>query len=288
MDAFRITLRSLYVIGFAVIAIAATVGYPYYALPLVERPHSNMHELFKPAGIWGHGLGVIGSAFVLLLLLYSARKRQLWGLRAGRLSRWLDVHIFLGVMGPLLITLHTALKFGGIVSISYFSMVIVALSGVFGRYIYMQIPRDSRGHKLSLEDATRRLTELRESLRSIKGVAPDLLDAITHHVSESTARQRSRSRPILGTIAGDLAMPFRMQRVRRLLKRANVAPSTKHEIIQLVRAQTLLRRRISLHDTIAHVFHMWHVFHKPFAYIMIVIMFVHIGVVVLFGYKWVF
>ena len=40
--------------------------------------------------------------------------------------------------------------------------------------------------------------------------------------------------------------------------------------------------------TVNQVFHYWHVIHKPFAYVMILIMVVHITVVVAMGCAWIF
>ena len=39
------------------------------------------------------------------------------------------MHLFCGVVGPVLVTFHTSFKFNGLVSVAYWSMVIVMLSG---------------------------------------------------------------------------------------------------------------------------------------------------------------
>lgn len=46
----------------------------------------------------------------------------------------------MGLFGPILITYHTTYKLGGIVAVSFWSMVVVMVSGIIGRYIYVQIP----------------------------------------------------------------------------------------------------------------------------------------------------
>jgi hypothetical protein len=38
----------------------------------------------------------------------------------------------------------------------------------------------------------------------------------------------------------------------------------------------------------SELLHHWHVFHKPFAYVMLFIMVLHVGVTVAFGYTWIF
>jgi len=288
---FKFMLRMLYAIGLTVVVFAAVTGLSYYGTPVSERPHLPAHQALKPGGVWGHGYGVIGSAMILLLFLYSGRKKRLPGLRSGRLRRWLDVHIFFGVMGPLLITLHTAMKFHGIVSISYFSMAAVALSGVFGRYVYMQIPKDVRGDTISLEQLQRRDAEISETIRATLHAPEDVHERIMAVLKDNPS-QPSLSKPaaIVTAIADDIALPFRMRRLRRYIRARgrNVPSDTLNEVVSLAREKALLKRRITLLNAMKSMFHYWHVIHKPFAYIMVIIMFVHIVVTVSFGYRWVF
>jgi hypothetical protein len=286
---FRRFLHGLYAVGFVAIGGMLALAYPYYALPVEERPHSPMHAAFKPGGSWGHGFGIIGSALVLLLFLYSVRKRRWLGLRLGRLSRWLDVHILFGIMGPLLITLHTAGKLGGIVSISYFSMLAVAFSGVFGRYIYMQIPRDVRGHTIGLDAVERRIGEIEESLRADYGLPGDVVDGI-RRFAQSAEHDAKGVRAFMQTIVHDLTLRRRVARLRRFIRQGHqeIPEEALGDIVRLAREQSVLRRRVALLGAMTRMFHHWHVFHKPFAVIMIVIMFVHVGVTIAFGYRWVF
>jgi len=91
---FRICLGVLYLIGLFAVGYFLWSGWEYYSLSLIERPHSESHALLKPGGLLGHGFGIIGSSMIVLLFLYSIRKRRRFGLRYGRMSRWLDIHIW--------------------------------------------------------------------------------------------------------------------------------------------------------------------------------------------------
>ena len=71
------------------------------------------------------------------------------------MKTWLEVHIFCGIVGPVLVTFHTSFKFNGIVSVAYWSMVAVVLSGFVGRYLYVRIPRSLRGIELTQRGARR-------------------------------------------------------------------------------------------------------------------------------------
>jgi len=85
-----------------------------------------------------------------------ARKRFRSLHRIGILKHWLEFHIFLCTLGPILVLYHTSFKFGGLVAISFWSMVAVFLSGIIGRFIYIQIPRTIEGRELS-EDEVREM-----------------------------------------------------------------------------------------------------------------------------------
>jgi hypothetical protein len=282
-------MHGLYAAGLVSIGGMLAAGYPYYSLTVEERPHSPLHTVFKPGGTWGHGFGIIGSALVLLLFLYSARKRRWLGLRFGRLSRWLDVHILFGIMGPLLITLHSAGKLGGIVSISYFSMLAVALSGVFGRYIYMQIPRDLRGHTVGLDTVQKRVGEIEALLGTDYALPSDVIEGV-RRFARSAARDSGGLRAVGQTLLHDLTLRRRAARLRRFIRQGHqeIPEQALNDIVALAREQSVLVRRVALLGAMTRMFHHWHVFHKPFAVIMIVIMFVHVGVTIAFGYRWVF
>jgi hypothetical protein len=95
--------------------------------------------------LFGHGLGIFG--FILMLMtetLYSLRKRTRsasW----GKMSTWLQFHIFTGLVGPYMVLLHTSWKFNGLAGAVTLLTLIIVLSGVVGRYIYTRIPRTLDG-----------------------------------------------------------------------------------------------------------------------------------------------
>ncbi len=283
-------LLLLYTAGFAAVGTLSWRGRLYYALPLVERPHSPLHAMLKPGGLWGHGLGIIGSGMILLLFLYSARKRRVFGLRWGRISRWLDVHIFLGIIGPLLVTLHTSMKFNGIVAISYFSMLAVMFSGFLGRYIHMQIPRDASGEALSMQEIISKDRLISKILLEEYKISPATLERIQRLAGTQAARQTRGFLALLAIFKNDLLRPYQFWRLRRYARAQNhdIPPQALQEMMRLARQKILLVRRRAFLDYIHRIFHYWHVIHKPFAYVMVIIMFVHISIALTFGYRWIF
>jgi len=275
-------LLALYLVSFAVVAWLFMRGASYYETPLRERAHHEGYWDYKAGGRVGHGLGIVGSSMMVVMLLYSVRKRVPALRRAGPLSGWLDAHIYLGVFGPLLVVLHSAFKVQGLVALSFWSMVLVALSGVLGRYLYLQIPRTRAGEELALADLEKQDRELTELLRGRFGLSEQQLaglDAVPG------------SRPRAGFVAGLFGILVDDLRLRSSVRRfaagcRSVPRAVFRDFERVVRQKAVVRRRILLWNRLHSLFHYWHVLHKPFAVVMYVFMIVHIAVALMTGYGW--
>jgi hypothetical protein len=95
--------------------------------------------------LFGHVLGILG--FLLMLMtetLYSLRKRTR-SARWGRMSDWLQFHIFTGIVGPYMVLLHSSCKFNGLAGATMLLTIVIVISGFIGRYIYTRIPRTLDG-----------------------------------------------------------------------------------------------------------------------------------------------
>ncbi len=289
MKIHRTLLAVLYIAGFLLAALVAADGLDYYITPLAQRPHQAEHAELKPGGTIGHGLGILGSSMIMLLFLYSLRRRNLVGLRFGDIAKWLDLHILLGILGPVFITLHTCFKFGGIVAVSFWSMVAVAASGVAGRYLYVQIPRTISGDELTLKEMEERSRELGLLLEEY-GMDEKVLAEVRAVSGTRPDRQRGTLMAIPAIIFNDLTRPFKLYGLKKRLRRSGIADSTHDtgDLMEIIRKHSLLVRKIRMLSTIQRLFHLWHVVHKPFATVMVLIMLVHVTVAILFGYRWVF
>jgi hypothetical protein len=102
-------------------------------------------EIPPASELFGHSMGIVG--FILMMLtetLYSFRKRSR-SVRWGKMSTWLQTHIFMGLVGPYMVLLHTSWKFNGLAGVTTLLTVIIVLSGFVGRYIFTRIPRTLDG-----------------------------------------------------------------------------------------------------------------------------------------------
>lgn len=260
----------------------------YYLTHQLKRPHREAHSAWKPGGFWGHGLGIVGSMMVLIMLLYSIRKRIRVFRRWGKLSSWLNYHIFLGITGPILITFHTSFKFGGLVSISYWSMMAVMLSGFIGRYIYVKIPRKVSGEEYSLKEFETEHQALRIRLEKEFELTREQLTKVEELAGIDKIRKRGMW-GIFTIFVMDLFSTITTRRiVKNVRKLVTIPPEQAREFRRLLKKRIKAARRIAFWKSANKLFHYWHVIHKPFAYTMIVIMIVHVVVTVSLGYTWVF
>lgn len=262
-------------------------GLEYYRTGLAERAYNSGHDTLKPSGIMGHGLGILGSLLIIIgVSSYMVRKRYRFMSRTGLVKYWLEFHIFLCTLGPVLILFHTAFKFGGLVAVSFWSMVAVFLSGIAGRFIYLQIPRSIEGRELDLNEVRSMKSSLTEILKSSYGLDEASYGKIVESIEKKT---EISSRNLLVSLIRNYNDDRKsVHSVRRELKRINIHGNDYRKIVSLVRTDIKLSRRIERLDSMKNLFKYWHVAHLPFALVMLFIMVIHVGVTILFGYKWIF
>jgi hypothetical protein len=289
VTAYNLFFRLVYTISFLFIAYQVIANFSFYSTPYEQRPRHQDYRELRPAGRAGHALGVVGSGMMLFMLLYSLRKRTKVFGKAGQLRKWLDVHIYFGIIGPLLVVLHTSFKVQGLVAVSFWSMVAVALSGVFGRYLYLQIPRDVGGVELGRDDLDKLRMKLGERLEHGIEIEDDQVERIRSRLASKVTEDSGYLRSLLILFLEDIARPFKIRKLRKeLSKDLNLSHEAAREIVSLFLEQALLKRRVMLLNQVQTLFHYWHVFHKPFAIIMYLIMIVHVVVAVWLGYVWIF
>jgi hypothetical protein len=236
----------------------------------------------------GYALGIVGGSLMLLLLVYSLRKRWSWLRFLGSTPSWFRFHMVLGVLGPLCILYHSNFSTGATNSnVALFCMLTVAGSGLIGRYIYAHIHHGLYGRKLVLGE----LRESAESLRAHEriGFLPELaarLDAAEQRVLRAGARLS------LFGLLKPLTIAFMTTRLRwRLLayvRRSLRASARTNPVIASQRkrlratARSYIQRRLAATRRVAafqsyeRLFSLWHTLHVPLIFMMVIAAVVHI------------
>ncbi|MFA5327852.1 MAG: hypothetical protein WC384_08690 [Prolixibacteraceae bacterium] len=283
----RVYIGILVLIVILTAAYLAFQGYDYYKLSVENRFFHPEHQLLKPSGLLGHGFGIIGSLMMLVgVASYMLRKRVNKFSRIGILKYWLEFHIFLCTLGPILVLYHTAFKFGGMVAISFWSMVAVVASGIIGRYIYLQIPRTIEGREMNLSEINQVREELINRMINVYKMEGSVLDQILNAVKKRP--DRSGKSMLKRSIQKFIFERKTLKEVRLILKSNQVKGKSFRDVVGIIKEEIKLNRKIDRLISMQNLFKYWHVAHLPFALLMLIIMLIHVAVTITFGAHWIF
>jgi dihydropyrimidine dehydrogenase (NAD+) subunit PreT len=272
-------LRFLYAVaGLSVLAYLAWKGWDYYPLSRPERKLSPLHVAFRSAGAWGHGVGIVATAFMLSNFFYAVRKRTRALTGLGNIKGWLDFHVFVGFMSPLVIAFHAAFQANNqLAAGTYSALGVVVGTGIVGRYIYGLVP--AHGDRAEeLEDLSGNFERLRAF------AAPEL--AGTSGGAALLARITSpvRSGSFLALF---LRFPFevaatrlRLFILRRRLLHPHVYPDLRSALLKLTR----LRWQLRFYGSLKRLLRGWRLFHATLAVFLVLALTAHIGVSLYLGY----
>ena len=294
-------LRHRMLLGIAWLAMLAFIGWvvfsglAYYRLDQADRVYSPAHAVFRPSGSMGLKLGIFGLFLFFCLFVYPVRKRSKWLSSIGKTKNWLDFHVLFGISAPLIITLHSSFKFGGLAGVAYWIMISVAVSGFIGRYIYAQVPRSLNTAEMTLTEMQTMSAELARDLANESVVDWHHLEPL---LALPSASQVNRM-PVLGALWWmlrlDLARPFHVSRIRRRalgpwgrVRSLGGFLSSGQQRIEVViaaaRKQSWISSKMLFLRRIQQMFHLWHVIHRPFSYSFAALAVIHIVLAVSLGY----
>lgn len=283
---------------FATLIIALTVyGYDYYTLGLEDRPFSPKHLALRPQGAIGIKLGWLGVIMFLIIFLYPLRKAWPWLMKKGSSRHWLDYHVILGISAPFVIAFHSSFKFKGFAGMAFWIMFAVSVSGIVGRYLYGQIPRNLKAAELTRRELQELHQKFAGELKQQRLISEDDLRALLTLPSQERIDGFSMLTALGYMFILDGARAMRVARLRRhaldfgdKVKTLGGFLSTGNYHVEravvAAREDAALTKRILFLKRSEQVFHLWHVIHKPFSYTFALLALFHIGVALSMGYRW--
>jgi hypothetical protein len=236
---------------------------------------------FRSGDEVGYWLGVSGGTMMLLLLLYPVRKYFKFTHRWGKVKWWFLVHMLLGVGGPLLILLHSTFHLGSVnAAVALFSMLVVAGSGIVGRFLYLRIHRGLHGEKNSLVELQKRAGLAEGEVQSRFRFAPEVARHLMKFESEALAGKPGlanalrrvtwlpiRQRIVYRACMGELDRRLRIIAEEKAWTRGQFR--RRRGRIHLT-ARNYLRcvSRVAQLSAYERLFALWHVLHAPFVYLL--------------------
>lgn len=287
----KVSLRSLlgwvFLWGFGVgllgvALLVVLVGLPYWLTPTGLRPDHSLHPWFGSGSIVGLLVGIVGTGLMTVLLLYSVRKWIPFLEFMGTSQFWMRFHMLCGLLGPLFILVHGGLKLpSGFIGIGFWCMVLVAVSGFFGRYLFGYFPATAAGLRLDLEAEQRRLADLRARL-----VAETQDAGVSEQVGTAMRLARDvyfEPRSLGELVVLDADVRRRADLIRIMLHRAGLPSDARVRAERTLLQQLATRRNMAGFEVARKFLRYWNLFHQPLALAMYLIVIVHILNAFLFG-----
>jgi len=220
----------------------------------------------------GYMLGILGGSMMLILLLYPISKRIKLMTRWIPIRYWFGIHMMLGVVGPVMILFHSNYHLGSINStIALVSMLLVAGSGLIGRYIYTHIHHGLYGTRITL-------AELKQETGNNYA---ELLNthAMDEHLNAQLSTMEEKAlQPYTGlftSLQQVIYLATNSQRLKRKLKPL-LANNEGKSLLASINRYTLALRRTAAFKLYERLFSLWHILHLPLFIMMIITAVIHV------------
>ena len=221
----------------------------------------------------GYNLGLAGAVMMLLLFLYPLRKHVRWLNAAGPLREWLNLHMLLGICGPLLILFHSRFSIDSTnAGIAVASMLIVAGSGIIGRFIYTRIHHVLRGSKLEAQELR---SHLASTLDRIEG-GRTLPHAARKSLESFEAFAQHTPRGFFSRAAKFVFIAPRRYWASWRIRRGVAALPAHSQLAAQVNQYLLGLQRVAQFSIYERLFSLWHVLHIPLVVLLVLSAVFHI------------
>jgi len=237
----------------------------------------------------GYVLGIAGASLMVMLLLYPLRKHARWANRFGPVRYWFRSHMLMGVIGPVCILFHCNYQLGSMNgNIALFSMLLVAGSGLVGRYFYTKIHYGLYGRKADLTRLGSDTVMARTELDPVFEVLPVMKNRLQRLEKRAMLTQRG----FLSCLANVLLINMRSRwcwfvsvvELRIYFNTASRCENLTRDQRRYYYKKTLRYLSVYLHTVrkvagfslFERLFSMWHIFHLPVFLMLLITGIVHV------------
>jgi hypothetical protein len=267
-----------------------TLGFTLFSILLLYMGWLNHSEaVWTAESGWGYWFGIVGGSLMLMLLLYPMRKRLSFMSKWLTVKFWFRVHMVFGVLGPVLIMMHSSYHIGSLNGqVALYSMLLVAVSGLFGRYFYSRIHYGLYGKKATFASLHADSNELKKKLGPLFELQPrskEMLKQYEKLVMEapkgpvSSAKRwfkvRLMSARIYPTVMRDLNKKLLAAGHLKGWDKAKVRRKQLRIRNMLLAHRRILKQILELHFY-ERLFAIWHLLHMPLFIMMVITGFVHV------------
>jgi hypothetical protein len=238
---------------------------------------------YTPGSDLGYNLGLVGGLLMLATVLaYPMRKYVKALRRLGSMRPWFQVHMVMGVLGPVFILFHTTFVISSVNAfVAFASMMIVMLSGFVGRFAYRRIHNSLDGRKKTLEEFEAHMETSERGLASLVRALPEARLAIDAHRELALTRSGSwlarawrfltldvNARRVANSLEGDIARLIREVGPAQGWDEATQAKRVRRGV-DLVRGYLRAVNATAQFGAFERIFSLWHVMHVPLIYLLL-------------------
>ena len=228
----------------------------------------------------GYYLGLAGGLMMLTLLLYSFRKHIKFMQKLGKLKHWFRLHMILGVLGPTLILFHTTFRTGSVnASVALYCMLLVAGSGLVGRFVYTRIHKGLYGSRSSLKEAREVLAGSTGDVKSRLHFFPEVEKWIVAFEHEALEAKRGFFAGVWYFLSFDVRRMLLVWRCKRNIYQVLGADSmhdVAKEAVKLVSEYLAQIQAVAQFKKFEQIFSAWHILHIPLMYMMVATAIFHV------------
>ncbi|HET6346432.1 MAG TPA: NAD(P)-binding domain-containing protein [Myxococcota bacterium] len=273
------------VLGVLGLAVLAVLGGQYYLLPKAARNGSRLHELLKPSGLVGHGVGIAATGVMMLNFFYAVRKRIRRFQSLGVLKDWLNLHMLVGAVTPVFIAFHAAFQANNVLAATTAgALTVVVGTGLFGRFLYGFVPTLG-DNAMDLAELIAAWEQLRENLE-VQAINVGISNEYSHLSSEfyrPPERQGSLTSSYLQLCKETVSLYGGLWRVRRAFPSREAYKTFEKRARHLIR----MRLQIGAYEPLRRLLGVWQVFHIVLSCLLVFVIAAHITVAMLLGYGWI-
>lgn len=237
-------------------------------------------KYYKPGVGLGYNLGLAGGLMMLTLLLYSLRKHLKFMQQLGKLKYWFRIHMILGVLGPTLVLFHTTFRLGSMnATVAFYCMILVAGSGLIGRFVYTRIHKGLYGSRSTLKEAREELAGSEGDVKSRLHFFPKVEKWINRFEYEALEKKRGFFAGVWYFLSFDVRRMLLTWRCKRNIHHvlgSGRMPDVEKDAVDLVRKFLLQVQTVAQFKKCEQIFSAWHVLHIPFMYMMVATAIFHV------------
>jgi hypothetical protein len=236
----------------------------------------------RPSSLLGHAIGILG--FLLMMAtetLYSLRKRGRRLARLGRMQTWLSLHIFMGIVGPYMVFLHTGWRFAGLAGVTMLMTGVVVASGFVGRYIYTAVPHTADGAMVEAAELEVTIKQADVQLQRWLSSRSDRLRLLALQLETPSKAEREGAWGVLGRMLSEWEHKRRWQLAVRRLDEETRRQSAALE--RLIDRRRHLERQLRTQETARRLLALWHAVHVPLGMALFAAALMHIVGALFYG-----